>query len=218
MPIERILSEKDFQTIINRNNKPPFDVRNKAIVISASYWLLTPYEMTGLRLEDVMDKSGILFKIWTLPEYVAQSGEAREIRTSDHVEKLLNTYIQWVVDNKLFNSGKTSYRGLNPKMPFILNDNFEGYSLSKRDKNSSPTLPVTMNKKLSGLLNVAGFKGVTPSSFRDSGIYMFYANKAKHVDLMDFTGIKSKATLDAKIRPHEVALEVVLNNVFKNIK
>tara|TARA_R110002111_G_scaffold70252_1_gene113398 strand:+ start:577 stop:717 length:141 start_codon:yes stop_codon:yes gene_type:complete len=45
-----------------------------------------------------------------------------------------------------------------------------------------------------------------------------YANSAKHNELMDFTGIRSKATLDAKIRPHEVSLEVVLNKVFRNIK
>lgn len=174
--------------------------------------------MVLLRLEDVMDQSGMLYEIWTLPGHVSQSGEPREIRTSDHVEKLLNSYIQWVLDNKLFLSGKSSYRGLNPKMPFIPNDNFEGYSLSKREKDAAPTLPITMNKKLSTLLDVAGFKGVTPSSFRDSGIYMMYANSAKHNELMDFTGIRSKATLDAKIRPHEVSLEVVLNKVFRNIK
>ena len=218
MAIERILTEDDFQKIIERNGKPPFAFRNTVLVIAGSYWLLTPYELTELRLEDVMDKSGEFYAIWTLPDYVSQNGEARELRTANHIVKIMESYIQWWIDNDFHSSGKVAYRGRNPKAPFILNDNFEGYSLSKREKNASPTIPVTMNKKLTSLLDNAGYKGVTASSFRDSGIKLMWDHKAHYNDLKDMTGIKTKSTLDAKIRPHEVEIDTVLNNVFRNIK
>lgn len=218
MPIERILSEDDFKHIIVRNGKPPFAYRNSALVLAASYWLLTPYELTELRLEDVMDKSGEFYSVWTLPEYVAQGGKGREVRTSEHIAKIMARYVQWWIDNDLHSSGKVAFKGRNPKAPFILNDNFEGYSLSKRDKNGSPVVPVTMNKKLTSLLENAGFKGATASTFRNSGIKIIWDNGAKYNDLKDMTGIKTKSTLDAKIRPHEYELESVLNNVFRNIK
>jgi integrase len=180
--------------------------------------VLTPYELTELRLEDVMDKSGKFHSIWTLPGYVAQNGEARELGTSDHIIKIMQSYINWWIANDLHSSGKFAYQGRDPKASFILNDNFEGYTLSKREKGGPQTLPVTINKKLLSLLITAGYKGVTPSAYRDSGIKLMWDSGGHYNDIMDFTGIKSKSTLDAKIRPHEIEIGVVLNNVFRNIR
>jgi hypothetical protein len=218
VPIERILSENDFKQVIARNAKAPFAYRNASLVIAASYWLLTPYELIELRLEDVLDKSGEFYSVWTLPSHVAQHGETREIRTSDHIATIMRRYIQWWIDNDFYSSGKSSYLGRDPEAPFILNDNFEVYGLSRRDKNSAAIVPIRMNKKLVSILETAGYKGLTASIFRDSGIKIMWDNGAKYNDLKYMTGIKTKSTLDAKIRPHEYELEFVLNYVFKNIK
>jgi integrase len=217
MPIERILSESDIKKVINANSKPPFAIRNKALVLVSTYWLLSPIEASELRIEDVMDKDGQFYQIWILPDYVAQNGEAREIRTSDHIAKIMQDYIDWWIANDLFASGKKAYQGRDPKAPFIVNDNYEKYALSKREKNGVGVLPVALNKKLNALLEVAGFHGCSASSFRDSGIKMFYDNGARYNDLRDFTGIKTKKSLDGKIRPHEAELESVMNNLFRNM-
>src|SRR5690606_16551141 len=179
--------------------------------------LLSPVEVSELRIEDVMDRDGQFYRIWVLPEHVAQNGEAREIRTSDHIAKLMQDYIDWWIANGLYESGKSAYQGRDPKAPFILNDKYEKYALSKREKDGAGVLPIALNKKLNNLLEVAGMKGCTASSFRDSGIRMFYENGAKYNDLRDFTGIKTKKSLDSKIRPHEAELESVMNGLFRNV-
>lgn len=217
MPVERILSESDIKKVIKLNNKPPFALRNKALVLASTYWLLSPVEVSELRLEDVMDRDGQFYRIWVLPDHVAQNGEAREIRTSDHIAKLMQDYIDWWIANGLFASGKKAYRGRDPKAPFIVNDNYEKYALSKREKDGAGVLPVALNKKLNTLLEVAGMKGCSASSFRDSGIKIFFDNGARYNDLRDITGIKTKKSLDSKIRPHEAELTLVMNGLFRNI-
>ena len=212
-----MLSESDIKKVIKLNGKPPFALRNKALVIASSYWLLSPVEVSNLRIEDVMDRDGQFYRIWVLPEHVAQNGDEREIRTSEHIAKLMQDYIDWWIANGLYESGKKAYQRRDPKAPFILNDKYEKYALSKREKDGAGVLPIALNKKLNNLLEVAGMKGCTARSFRDSGIRMFYENGAKYNDLRDFTGIKTKKSLDGKIRPHEAELESVMNGIFRNI-
>tara|TARA_B100002049_G_scaffold223617_1_gene194290 strand:+ start:5495 stop:6148 length:654 start_codon:yes stop_codon:yes gene_type:complete len=217
MPIERILTESDIQNVIDRNSKPPFAARNKALILASSYWLLTPVEICGLRLEDVMDMSGQFYNIWTLPNYVAQNGEAREIRTSTHIVKIFQKYIDWWIANDLYSSGRKAYQGRDPKAPFIVNDKYQAYALSKRSGNTTSVLPIALNNKLNAMLDNAGMKGCTASSLRDSGIKLFYDAGARYNDLRDFTGIKTKKSLDGKIRPHEAELESVMNTLFRSV-
>ncbi len=217
MPIEKILSEKDIKKVIDINSKPPFATRNKALILVSSYWLLTPYEASCLRLEDVMDRDGRFFKIWTLPSHVAQNGNAREIRTSNHIAKIMQQYIDWWIANGLYESGKDAYQGRDPKAYFILNDNYERYGLTAREKGGVGLLPLALNKKLNSFLENAGMKGCTASTFRDSGIKLMWDNGAHYNDLKDFTGIRTKKSLDSKIRPHEAELESVMNGLFRNV-
>ena len=67
-------------------------------------------------------------------------------------------------------------------------------------------------------LVMSGYRGVTVSSIRDSGIKMMWDAWAHHNELKDFSGIKTKTSLDQKIRPHEAELSEVVNRVFKSIK
>lgn len=218
MPIEKILEESDFKKIILRNSEPPFATRNMALVITGGYFLLKPYEQTLLRLEDLMDASGEFYSIWTLPSHVSYNGDPREIRTSIHVANLLQKYINWWISNDLYSSGKKSYQGRDPKAYFIINDNFAPYSLSRRKAGEAETVPVGLNDKLNELLAKSGYRGVTASSIRDSGIKQFWDAGAHHNELKDFSGIKTKTSLDQKIRPHEAELSEVVNRVFKTIK
>jgi hypothetical protein len=211
------LSEDDINKVIKANSKPPFAIRNKAIVLASTYWLLSAYEVSELRLEDVMDKSGKFKSKWMLPDYVAQNGEKRELRTSIHIVKIMQDYIDWWKANGLYQSGKESYQGCDPKAPFILNDNYEKYALSKREKGGANVLPIALNKKLNSMLEVAGMKGCTPSSFRDSAIKIYFDNGCHYNDLKAISGIKTKKSLDSKIRPHEAELDSVMNGLFKNV-
>jgi integrase len=218
VPIERFFTEKEIEKIVKRSSQAPFAHRNTALIMAATSWMLTPFELTELRLKDVMDKNGEFYRIWTLPTWVAQNGVAREIETADHINAIMIRYIDWWKANGLYESGLESYCGRKSDAPFILNDNFEAYSLSKREKNGADVLPISMNNKLNSFIEKSGFKGATASAFRDSAIRIMYENGAEYKELKYFTGIKTNASLDKKIRPHEVEISQVLNRVFKNIK
>jgi len=55
--------------------------------------MLTSFELTELRLKDVMAKSGEFYRIWTLPTWAAQNGVAREIETAGHINDMMIRYI-----------------------------------------------------------------------------------------------------------------------------
>lgn len=218
MLIERFLEEKDFKNIVSCNSEPPFATRNKALVITGGNFLLKPYEQTLIRLEDLMDSSGKFRSVWTLPSYAAYNGEERKIRISEHVAELLQQYMNWWVANDLYPSGENSYQGRDPKAFFILSDNFQPYSLSRRKAGEAETVPVGLNDKLADMLSKAGYKGLKASSIRDSGIKMMWDSGARHSSLKELTGIKTKASLDIKIRPQEAEMSEVINRVFKTIE
>lgn len=125
MPIEKIFSEADIQTLIDMNSAPPFGQRNGALILGAVYWGLTPTELSLLRLEDVMDQSGEFYRVWVLPKSVAYTGEARELMTADHVLPALEKYMDWRIKNNLFLTNLHSYRRSDPKSYFFLNDRFD---------------------------------------------------------------------------------------------
>ena len=58
MPIERFFDEDDIKTLIVMNAAPPYGPRNASLILAASYWGLTPFELT-------------------LPAHVSYTGEQR---------------------------------------------------------------------------------------------------------------------------------------------
>ena len=63
----------------------------------------------------------------------------------------------------------------------------------------------------------SGIEGATVGTFRDSWIKMMYEAGCGYNDLKAVSGIRTKSTLDAKIRPLERELEKVFNSVFSRI-
>lgn len=219
MPIEKIFSEADIQTLIDMNSAPPFGQRNSALIIGAVYWGLTPTELSLLRLEDVMDQSGEFYRIWVLPKSVAYTGEERELMTADHVLPVFEKYMDWRIKNELFLTNIHIYRGSDPKSHFFLNDRFDSFKLSPKSKNESGYyLPRSMNEKLKQLISKTSIRGATPVTFRDSFIKLFYDAGCGYKELKLISGIKEKETLDKRIRPHERELEQVFSAIFSRVK
>tara|TARA_Y100001001_G_scaffold158908_1_gene179093 strand:+ start:10235 stop:10915 length:681 start_codon:yes stop_codon:yes gene_type:complete len=218
LPIERLFTEDDVQRLLDMNAAPPFGARNAALIIGAVYWGLTPSELSLLRLEDVMDRGGEFYRIWTLPAHTAYTGEPRELRTEDHVLPFFEAYMVWRESKETWTSNQNWYRGTDPKSPFFLNDRLGEFSLSPRSKGGSDYQPRAMNEKLKSFIRKAGIEGVTPRTFRDSCIKAMYDAGCHYNDLMLITGIKQKETIDRKVRPREKELKKVFQEVFGRVK
>ena len=218
MPIEKLFTDSDIQSLLDMNAAPPFGPRNAALIMGAVYWGLAPSELSRIRLEDVMAENGEFYRIWGLPGYTAFNGDPRELRTEDHVLPFFEKYMDWRLKQKLFLSNQSSCRSSDPKSHFFLNDRGQAFKLSPRKKGSGDYQPRSMNEKLKQLIKNTSIQGATPSTFRDSFIKGMYESGCHYKELMRVSGIKQKTTLDRKIRPHERELEDVYKNLFSRIK
>lgn len=218
MPVSKIFTEQEVQELIDKNSAAPYSQRNAALIMGASYWGLTSSELSNLPLDAVMDKNGEFYRIWVLPDYVSYTGIARELHTSDHVLDFFEQYMEWRIENGHFKCNQSWYRNSDPKSAFFLNDRGEPFAMSLRKKGSSDYQPRSMNEKLKALIKKTGIQGATPSTFRDSWIKMMHDAGCGYNELMAVSGIKSKTTLDRKIRPSAQEMKKVFSDVFSRVK
>lgn len=218
MATERLFTERDIQELLEKNTAPPLGKRNAALIMGATYWGLTPYELSMLSVKEVMAENGELFRIWVIPGHVAFNGEERECYTEEHVIPFFQGYIEWRLSNDWGLSNMPSYRGLDPESKFFLNDRGEPYKLSPRKAGTGEYQPRSMNEQLKRMIARTALHGATPSSFRDSYVRALYENGCGWKDLMFVTGIKQKRTLERKVRPQEQLLDKVFKDLFSRVK
>tara|TARA_B110000211_G_scaffold162671_2_gene183835 strand:+ start:10361 stop:11029 length:669 start_codon:yes stop_codon:yes gene_type:complete len=221
MPIEVLFSEKDIQKLIDTNNTPKFGPRNTALIFGLSYWGLERKEVCQLPLSAVMSESGQWYKSWFIPAEYSYNGEERELHTADHVVPVLDEYIGWLKQKGVGTSNLHTYRKLNPEMKLFVNDRLTPFELTERStkkKDGSVSYQTrSLDDKLKSFIKNSGIEGATVGTFRDSWIKMMYEAGCGYNDLKAVSGIKTKSTLDAKIRPLERELEKVFNSVFSRI-
>jgi len=118
MTVERLFDYTDIQELLDKNAEPKFGRRNAAIIIAGSCWGLSSQELSLLDLKTVLANNGELYRIWVLPEHIAQNGEAREIRTEDHLLSFFENYIQLRISYEWGISNLSSFKGLIQKVNF----------------------------------------------------------------------------------------------------
>jgi len=219
MPMERIFDEADVQELLEQNAIPPYGARNAALIMGGVYWGLTPLELCLTSIEHVISPSGELYRIWVLPNHAAFNGEAREIRTENHILPFFEKYIELRLSKKWeLSTNLNSHRGLKPDSKFFLNDQGERYKPIKRKDKPDSYQPRSMSEQLKRMIGRTDLDGATPASFRDSYIKGLYEGGAGWSALMTASGIKQKRTLEKKVRPHERELEDVLKGLFSQVK
>lgn len=221
MPIEKVFSEHDIQELIDANAEPKYGPRNTALIIAASYWGLTRIEMCELPLKAIMSKSGEWYRRWVLPGEVSYTGEPRELCTGEHIVEALDNYVEWLKQHEVGGTNIQAYRGLDPDMAFLVNDKLGPYKLTKRSKKlpsgKVSYQPRSLDDKLKSLIANTSIKGATVTTFRDSWVKMMYDNGCGYNELKAVSGIKSKVTLELKIRPQERELQKVFDSVFSRV-
>lgn len=221
MPIEKTFTNSDIQELITNNAVGDFKERNTALIIGASYWGLTRIELSQLPLGCLMTETGQWYSTWTLPSNYSFNGESRELYTADHILPVLNAYLDWLSAKNIGLSNLSTYRGHDPDVKFFVNDKFEKFALTKRSKRLANDKvsyqPRSMDDKLKNLLAGTSIQGATPSTFRDSWLRELHTHGCKIKDLMDVSGYKTQSTIVDKIKPKELELEKVFNNVYSRI-
>tara|TARA_B110000211_G_scaffold162671_2_gene183831 strand:+ start:5907 stop:6230 length:324 start_codon:yes stop_codon:yes gene_type:complete len=106
-------------------------------------------------------------------------------------------------------------------MKLFVNDNLKPFKLTPRGKakkdGSVSFQTRSLDDKLKSFLDNSRLRGATLSTFRDSWVKMMYDYGCGYNDLKAISCIKTKATLDVKIKPVEREIEKVFNSVFSRI-
>lgn len=219
MAAERIFDEADIQELLEQNAMPPHGARNVALILGGCYWGLTPLELCLVSTEDVIAPGGEFHRNWVLPEKVSFNGEARQIRTENHVLPFFEKYVQHRFSREWGLSDEShTYRGLKPNSKFFLNDQGDRYKPTERKDTPGTYQPRSMVEQLKRMIGRTNITGATPASFRDSYIKGLYEGGASWKDLMKASGIKQKRTLERKVRPQEREIEEVFQNLFSRVR
>lgn len=217
MPISKTFDSNDIQLLLNMNNKPPFGLRNAMIIVSGVYWGLTPLEQSKLSVMDVINEQGALRREIELNSELAYNDVPRVIQVADHLKPAIEAYVSWLIDNNVHPSGCESYRGLVPAGAFIVNDKYQSFPLIKRSPSGAYTANA-MNKKITSLIKNTNIEGARVSTLRDSWIKELYNNGLAVRELMAISGIKSKQTLDSKLKPTAREMSTVINDIYSRVK
>jgi hypothetical protein len=221
MPIEKQFTSEDIQELIDNNKEGKYGPRNTALIFALSYWGLERKEISLLSLGSVMDDSGQWYRLWPIPPEYSHNGEGRELMTADHVIPALDAYSDWLIANNVGRTNLHTYRGFDPDMKLFVNDKFEPFALTPRNKpNADGSVSYqtrTLDDKIKSFIAATSIEGATLSTFRDSWLKSMYEAGCQYNELMDVSGIKRKETIDAKIRPYDKELEGIFNKVFNRM-
>lgn len=219
MPVEKVLSEKEIQRLIDSNNYGDYAERNVAVLVGALYWGLLPIELSKLELGHVMHPNGDFYSVWVLPDYVSYNGIPRELHTADHILPVFERYVAWRRERSVGVSNLTSHRGLSPDTAFYRNDKGLPFAVTGSERNGKTYYqPRSMTETLKRMIAKSSLQGVTPTTLRDSWIRQMWNLGCRHSELMAVSGIQSKSTLDRKLRPDEVELEAIFKAIYGRVR
>lgn len=219
MPIEKLLTEKDVQELVTASSYGEYAPRNVGLLMGGLYWGLQPIELSKLELGHVMHQNGEFFRVWVLPAHIAYNGIARELQTADHILEVFERYVEWRVERSIGVSNLSSYRGLSPDTELYRNDRGEPFAVTGSERSGKTYYqPRSMTEMLKRMIARTSLQGVTPGTLRDSWIKQMHDLGCRYSDLQAITGIRSKTTLDRKLRPTEHELEQVFKSAFSRVK
>lgn len=218
MTLRRLLDERDVQKILDKNSALPFGRRNAALIMGVVYWGLTMYELSMLDVKDVVEEDGKLYKIWILPAHNSFNGEAREIRTEDHVAPFFEGWIRLRLKKRWGLRNISTYQGLDPHSKFFLNDGGQPYVPSNEKKLVWQFQSQTLTEHFRRMIWKAGIYNATPSDLRDSQINMMYENGCGVSELMKVSGIKKKTIIEDIIKPEREDIDDVYEKIFSEVK
>jgi integrase len=200
----RILETDDIKEILKRNEGGEFGLRNQVAILAAALWGVTAAELSRIGLGDVLDAKGQLRSTFHVGASIAHNGYEREIpldpSESKRLTSLLEQYLAWRVERGVGVVKSARYRGLDPKLPLLLNDRGEAFGFTRRSKASEEDLqPSGMNLLFRQMIGRTKFAGiVTYKDFRRSFIvHMGRADEGglSTRNLMAVTGIRDYASL-----------------------
>jgi len=172
----KTLSTKQIVKLAIKHENAPYSVRDAALIACSGLAFITLFDLSLLRVRDLMDHKGRFYDQLTVPPEYNPTGKSKLlfIPQKSYMRDVLERYAQRRVE---LNHGTTNigtYRNLNPDSCFFLDDDGQPFNLTPRtsgDSDIARMQPIRLRRMFKKFVLP---EGVTPSSLNQSFVLNFY--------------------------------------------
>jgi len=222
MSLSQIFIDDDIQNLFDKSCHGKYELKDKYLISQLSYLTLNLTEHNLLKVHDLINERGEVYKKWVLPAAYSRNNEERTIEMSEAFCSSVDHYLEWYVKQPIqgeYRHTLNTYRGLSHKAPMLLNDRLSAYSMSEREvKRGLSYQPTNLNNKIKGMLKGAALDWATAKTFSDSLIVNLARNNADINQITKAFGFKSRQVVLDKVNGNLLNLSDALNDVYSRIK
>jgi len=172
----KTLVAKQIIKLANKHEHPPYSVRDAALIACSGLTFMTLFDLSLLKVSDLMDQNGRLYDRLTVPPEYNPSGKSKLliIPQQGYLREIIDRYAERRVELKHGITNMGVYRNLNPDSCFFLDDNGQPFKLTPRvsgDTEIAQMQPIRMRRLFKSFILP---EGVTPTSLNRSFVLNFY--------------------------------------------
>jgi hypothetical protein len=222
MSLSQTFTGSDINAILEQSCYGKFELKDKYLVMQLTFLTLSLTEHNLLKVHDVINEKGEVYKKWALPSAYSRNNEDRIIEMPEVLCLALETYLDWYVTQELpaeYRHNLNTFRGLSYNAPLLLNDRLKAFAMNERVvKNGVNYQATNLSNKVKNLLNNADLTWATPKTFSDSLIVNLSRNNADINQITKAFGFKSRQVVLDKINGNIINLSDAINNCYSRIK
>lgn len=219
--LRQIFVDSDIDSLLNTACTGKYAVKDRYLISQLAYVPLSLTEHNLLKLHQLMNEKGEVYRKWVLPAAYSRSKRDRIIEVPEVFCKALDIYLAWYEQQEIpakYRHNLGTYRGFSEYAPALLNDRLNEFAMSERTvKNGINKQPTNLRTKVSTLLKKAGIDWATAKTFEDS-LIIHLAKNVDHGVVADLFGYASRQVVTDKYNGNLLQLSDAINSVYSRIK
>lgn len=219
--LRQIFVDNDVNSLLNIACTGKYELKDRYLISQLAYVPLSLTEHNLLKLHQLINDKGEVFRKWVLPAAYSRSKKDRVIEVSEAFCEALEQYLDWYEHQELpvnYRHNLGTYRGFSEYAPALLNDRLNEFAMSERTvKNGINKQPTNLRTKVNTLLKKAGIDWATAKTFEES-LIIHLAKSVDHGVVADLFGYASRQVVTDKYNGNLLQLSDAINNVYSRIK
>ena len=220
--LTRVFVDEDIQAIYDKSCHGKFELKDRFLISQLTYLTLSLTEHNLLKLHDVINEHGEVYRKFVLPAAYTRNNTERIIEVPEVHCLALEKYLKWYVEQPIpdkYRHSLNTHLGFNDKAPVLLNDRLEEFAMSERKvKGGINKQPTNLRSKVNKLLVKAGLAWATPKTFYDSLIVSLARTNADINQIVDAFGLSSRQVVLDKVNGSLISISEAINQVYARIK
>ncbi|WP_249322861.1 hypothetical protein [Pseudoalteromonas ruthenica] len=219
--LRQIFVDSDIDSLLNNACTGKFALKDKYLISQLAYVPLSLTEHNLLKLHQLINDKGEVYRKWVLPAAYSRNKKERIIEVPEVFCQALEHYLDWYEQQDLpaeYRHNLGTYRGFSQKAPALLNDRLNEFAMSERTvKSGINKQPTNLRTKVTTLLKKAGLEWATAKTFEDS-LIIHLAKNVDHGVVADLFGYASRQVVTDKYNGNLLQLSDAINSVYSRIK